>query len=98
MASGSVVEQWVSLLRFSPWKLTVGFEPSPAPVVGGSSSSSIRRKLYGELENKEQAFVWLNTAYQERDVGLLGLKNTVPLNSMHSDPRFSELVHRVGLP
>ena len=30
MASGSVVEQWVSLLRFSPWKFTVGFEPSLA--------------------------------------------------------------------
>ena len=35
MASGSVVEQWVWLLRFSRWKFTVGFEPSPVPVVGG---------------------------------------------------------------
>jgi len=30
MASGSVVEQCVWLLRFSQWKFTVGLEPSPA--------------------------------------------------------------------
>src|SRR5713226_3159607 len=45
MASGSVVEQWVWLLRFSRWKFTVGFDPSPVPVVGGWWSST-RRKLF----------------------------------------------------
>ena len=46
MASGSVVEQGVWLLRFSRWEFTVGFEPSPVPVVGGWWSSSKRRKLF----------------------------------------------------
>ena len=40
IASGSVVEQWVWFLRFSPWKLTVAFEPSPVPAAGDWGSSS----------------------------------------------------------
>jgi hypothetical protein len=54
--------------------------------------------LYANLGDKDQAFRWLNTAYQERDANLLGLKTDYLLDSLRSDARFSELVRKVGLP
>ncbi len=50
------------------------------------------------MGDKEQAFRWLNTAYQERDTRLLGLKTDFLLDPISSDPRFAELVRKVGLP
>jgi eukaryotic-like serine/threonine-protein kinase len=54
--------------------------------------------LYVDLGEKDQAFKWLNTAYQERDIGMLRLKTDSRLDSLRSDPRFPELVRKVGLP
>jgi hypothetical protein len=50
------------------------------------------------LGEKDQAFRWLDTAYQERDYSLLGLKTDYSLDPIRSDPRFAELVRKVGLP
>jgi hypothetical protein len=40
----------------------------------------------------------LNTAYQERAQSLLELKTDFSLDPIRSDPRFAELVRKVGLP
>jgi len=50
------------------------------------------------LGQKEQAFKWLDVAYQERDSGLLSLKTDFLLDSLRPDPRLAELVKKVGLP
>jgi TolB-like protein len=55
-------------------------------------------QLYADLGNKDQAFKWLNTAYQERDFFLYGLKTDFVLDPIRSDSRFAELVRKVGLP
>jgi tetratricopeptide (TPR) repeat protein len=55
-------------------------------------------QLYANLGNKDQAFKWLNTAYQERDFNLIGLKTDFLIDPLRSDPRFAEFVRRVGLP
>jgi len=55
-------------------------------------------QLYADLGNKDQVFKWLNTAYQERDFNLIGLKTDFLLDTLRSDPRFTELVRKVGLP
>jgi len=54
--------------------------------------------LYAQLGDKEQAFHWLNTAYQEHDSGLTHLRTTPSFDLIRSDPRFAELVRKVGLP
>ena len=54
--------------------------------------------LYADLGDKDQAFRWLETAYQEHEWHLIGLKNDFRLDALRSDPRFAALVRKVGLP
>jgi Flp pilus assembly protein TadD len=54
--------------------------------------------LYVGLGDKEQAFVWLEKAFQERDVLLMTLNIESHLDPLRSDRRFQDLVRRVGLP
>ena len=54
--------------------------------------------LHVALGDKEQAFVWLDKAFQERDVLLLTLNIESHLDPLRSDRRFQDLVRRVGLP
>jgi tetratricopeptide (TPR) repeat protein len=55
-------------------------------------------EAYADLGDTDHAFQWLNTAFQEHDQGLMGLKTDFTLDSLRSDPRFAELVRKVGLP
>ena len=64
----------------------------------GYSSAYFIASMYAELGEKDQAFRWFDTAYQERDFNLLGLRTDFSLDPIHSDPRFAELVRKVGLP
>ena len=43
------------------------------------------------------AFVWLDRAYKER-AGLLFVKVDPAFDSLRSDPRFGDLLHRIGFP
>jgi hypothetical protein len=93
----SAVEQG---FRSGGWKgaLRKGIEASLAQRKTGYSSAYTIATMYSELGEKDQAFQWLNTAYQERDLYLLGLKTDFTLDPIRSDPRFAELVRKVGLP
>ena len=50
------------------------------------------------LDQKDQAFDWLQKAYEERSDWLRYLKVDPRLDPLRSDPRFPDLVRRVGLP
>jgi tetratricopeptide (TPR) repeat protein len=67
---------------------------------GSSAYGSAYRiaEAYAELGDKDRAFQWLNTAFQEHDEGLMALKTDFTLDSLRSDRRFAELVRKVGLP
>jgi tetratricopeptide (TPR) repeat protein len=54
--------------------------------------------FYTELGNKDQAFIWLDTAYRERQFQMESLKTYFALGPLRSDPRFAGLVKKVGLP
>jgi eukaryotic-like serine/threonine-protein kinase len=64
----------------------------------GYGSAYLIAAFYADLGDKDQAFLWLNTAYQEHEWRLIGLKTTAPFDPIRSDPRFAELVRKVGLP
>ncbi len=52
---------------------------------------------YLGLDDREQAFVWLERAYQEQSNILQFLKVQPFLDPLREDPRFKDLVRRVGL-
>lgn len=53
-------------------------------------------RINAELGDRDQAFAWLNRAYEER-ASLLAFLKTVPLfGNLHTDPRFAELLRRIG--
>ena len=53
---------------------------------------------YAGLGDKEQAFAWLEKSYRERRDRMVWLNVDPLLDPLHSDPRFHDLVRRVGLP
>jgi hypothetical protein len=55
-------------------------------------------EIYAALKWKDEAFAWLNKAYDEHDPQIVSLKVNPTLDPLRSDPRFIELVRRVGLP
>ena len=46
----------------------------------------------------DEAFEWLDRAYELRDPGLLFMRGTPLLTSLEADPRYSALLERMGLP
>ena len=53
--------------------------------------------IHAGLGEVDAAFEWLETAYRLRDGHLFWLSGTPGLDPLHSDPRFADLVHRVGV-
>ena len=53
--------------------------------------------VYAGLGEKDKAFEWLEKAYLARDKGLTFLKADPCLDPLRSDPRFRDLLGRVGL-
>ena len=54
--------------------------------------------VYIGLGEKDKAFEWLEKAYQERSNYVAYVKVFPILDPLRSDPRFTDLVRRVGLP
>jgi eukaryotic-like serine/threonine-protein kinase len=54
--------------------------------------------VYAGLEDKDRAFEWLERAYQERSTVLAYLNLDPRLANLRADPRFSDLLRRVGHP
>jgi serine/threonine-protein kinase len=60
-------------------------------------SPTVIAALYGALGEENQAFAWLDKAYDERDSLLIGLRVEPMFDPLRSDPRFTDLLRRVGL-
>jgi hypothetical protein len=52
---------------------------------------------YASISEKEQAFTWLEKAYQVHDPALAYLKVDPIFDSLRSDPRYADLLRKVGL-
>jgi serine/threonine protein kinase/Tfp pilus assembly protein PilF len=53
--------------------------------------------IYTSLGEKDQAFAWLEKAYQMRSSGMTWLKVEPKFDPLRSDPRFTDLMRRVGI-
>jgi hypothetical protein len=54
-------------------------------------------RIHTGLGEQDQAFAWLEKAYAERDSNLTNIKVQPDFDSLHSDPRFADLLRRIGL-
>jgi hypothetical protein len=54
--------------------------------------------VYAGLEDKDQAFAWLEKAYDERFTRFAYLKLEALWDPLRADHRFSDLLRRVGMP
>jgi hypothetical protein len=52
--------------------------------------------IYAGLGEKDKAFEWLNRGYEERACCLILLKTDQMLKSLRSDPRYNELLKKMG--
>jgi serine/threonine protein kinase/tetratricopeptide (TPR) repeat protein len=50
------------------------------------------------LDEKDEAFAWLEKAYQERSWFLVSIKMDPQVDSLRSDSRFIDLMRRIGFP
>jgi eukaryotic-like serine/threonine-protein kinase len=53
---------------------------------------------YARLGDNDNAFAWLEKAYQQHSTQLIGLKMDPALDGLRSDPRYADLVRRIGFP
>ncbi|MBL8124610.1 MAG: winged helix-turn-helix domain-containing protein [Blastocatellia bacterium] len=70
------------------WRAELEFEDDPAP--------NYKAVAYAKLGEKDKAFEYLERAYKEHYSGMVWLKVTPELDGIRDDPRFQDLLKRVG--
>jgi len=55
-------------------------------------------EIYAALGDIDQAFTWLDKAYDAHDMQMVSLKANPTLDSLRDDSRFIDVIRRVGLP
>ncbi|MCA1638215.1 MAG: hypothetical protein LC768_07750 [Acidobacteria bacterium] len=56
---------------------------------------SVEASFYAQLRENDRAFALLEKAYEQREAELIYLKSPI-YDSLRSDPRFQDLLRRVG--
>lgn len=60
--------------------------------------ANVAAQINARLGNRDEAFQWLEKAYEQRSGFVALLKVDPELDSLHSDPRFQTLLDRMNLP
>ena len=85
-----------------PGLLHVVVNGTPAELQARSDSSYVSAfdiaTIYAGLRDRTKTFEYLEKAYQERVPYLVFLAVDPHFDEFRSDPRFRDLVHRIGLP
>jgi TolB-like protein/DNA-binding winged helix-turn-helix (wHTH) protein len=64
----------------------------------GKSMTFEHAELYAALGNTDKAMHYLEEGYREHTIELVRLQVNPAYDDMRTDPRFQDLVHRIGLP
>ncbi len=54
--------------------------------------------FYARLDRKDEALMWLEKGYEERDFRMTLISVAFEFDSLRDDPKFKELLRRMGLP
>jgi TolB-like protein/DNA-binding winged helix-turn-helix (wHTH) protein/Tfp pilus assembly protein PilF len=77
------------------WKMLRRLEKLPSSQYVSPIGIAI---VYCALGEKDLAFEWLDKAIEQRDASVADLPTLPLLETLHADPRFEDLLRRVGLP
>ena len=93
------IQLWKTIYAKSGWRGVNGrqLEKEKEREKTGDANAMLLAHLYIELEMREEAFAYLEKAFGERRWAMTTLKVEPRFDSLRSDPRFEELVKRVGL-
>ena len=69
-----------------------------AAVQGNPASPAMVAGIYLLLGDKDETFKWLEKGFLQRDGFLLELKHGSEWQSLRGDPRYEDLVRRIGFP
>ena len=69
-----------------------------ATISAGGSPSFYIAMVYCQKGEIDEAFEWLEKSYQDREVELHWLKVEPPFEPLRSDPRYQEMLDKVGFP
>jgi len=64
----------------------------------GGSPSFYTAMIYAQMGEIDTAFEWLDKAYQDHEVEMYWLKVEPPFEPLRSDPRWQEMLDKVGFP
>jgi tetratricopeptide (TPR) repeat protein len=81
---------WRTLAEFAETRPPKQLGPGPAP-------PTLLAALWARAGETEKAFALLEKGYEQRDQGMIRLKDPV-YDPIKSDPRYKDLLRRVGLP
>jgi serine/threonine-protein kinase len=97
--SAEELNAWKTVYDESGWQgvLQRQLEMSKEKEKKGEVKSAAAARLCAQLGATEQAFVYLEKSYQKRELLMVILLIEPQLDSLRSDPRFDEMVKRVGL-
>lgn len=70
------------------WRTELEFESDPAPI--------LKAVAYAKLGDADKAFEYLERAFNARFSGMVWLKVSPEFDGIRSDPRFADLMKRVG--
>ena len=79
--------------EFYRWRLDYDKERAKSEYVEATRFA----ELYSQLGERDQAFEWLETAYEQRDGTLIFLKVMPHWDPLRDDPRFTDLLLRMNL-
>lgn len=54
--------------------------------------------LFARAGDRERAYEWMEKAYKERDANLLVIRNDPAFDNMRNEPRYLDIVRRIGFP
>ena len=69
-----------------------------AQALARGASPAIIAFFYAWIGETDEAFAWLERGYRDRDPQIIQLKSYVGVDSLRSDPRFEDLLRRIGFP
>ena len=89
-----------NIYKKSGWKAYVqaNLDRLMAPSGRASLPPYVVASFYTRLGQNDEAIKWLEKAYEERDFRMIMITVSYEFDGLRSDPRFRDLVRRVGLP